>query len=105
MESAEKVRLAMFILVGVCALLFLIDFIVHRHAYAPKEGTPGFYAIVGFLTFSFVALLATALRWVVSRSENYYAPNSVDAEMYSERGVDHEVGEGSDSNKDQRPST
>lgn len=87
-ESASKVKLAIGVLAGLCAVLFVLDFIVHRHAYAPKEGTPGFYAITGFLAFSFIVLGSGALRWFIARSENYYSPNSVDAEEYPESGLE-----------------
>ena len=87
-ESESKVKLAILILAGLCAVLFLLDFLVHRHSYAPKEGTPGFYALTGFLAFSFIVLGSAALRWFIARSENYYSPNSVDAEEYPEEGLE-----------------
>ena len=87
-ESADKVKLAIMILGGLCAVLFVLDFIIHRHSYAPKEGTPGFYALTGFLAFSFIVLGSSALRWFIARSEDFYAPNSVDAEEYPEEGLE-----------------
>jgi len=86
-ESAASVQKAIYALIGLCALLFVLDFIIHRHAYAPYEGTPGFYALTGFLAFSFIILGATALRWVIARREDYYAPNSIDAEEYPSEGL------------------
>ena len=90
-ESADKVRLATFILGGLCAVLFILDFVAHRHAYAPNEDTPGFYALTGFLAFSFIVLGATALRWLIARPEDFYSPNNVDAEEYPEEGLNREV--------------
>lgn len=86
-QSRAKIRLAIFILAALCALLFVLDFIIHRHAYAPYETTPGFYSLTGFLAFSFIVLGSSALRWVIARSENFYSPNSVDAEDYPESGL------------------
>lgn len=87
-ESPAAVRRALVILIGFCAVLFVVDFVVHRHAYAPNEDTPGFYALTGFLAFSFIVLGATALRWLIARPEDYYAPNSVDSESYPETGTE-----------------
>ncbi len=108
-ESPAKVKLAIWVLAGLCAVLFLLDFIVHRHAYAPNEGTPGFYALTGFLAFSFIVLGSGALRWFIARPENYYSPNSIDTEDYPEAGLErlhhselngpHRIG---DNNKDDK---
>lgn len=87
-ESEAKIKLAILILAGVCALLFVLDFVVHRHSYAPNEGTPGFYALTGFLAFSFIVLGSGALRWLIARSEDYYSPKSVDAEEYPEQDLE-----------------
>jgi hypothetical protein len=87
-ESPAAVRRALLLLIGFCAVLFVVDFVVHRHAYAPNEDTPGFYALTGFLAFCFIVLGATALRWLVARPEDYYAPNSVDSESYPETGTE-----------------
>jgi len=87
-ESPAAVRRAIAILAGLCAVLFVADFVIHRHAYAPYEHVPGFYALTGFLAFCFVIFTATALRWLIKRSETYYAPHSVDAEHYPAEGLD-----------------
>lgn len=87
-ESESKLKLAIVILAGLCAVLFVLDFVIHRHSYAPNEGTPGFYALTGFLAFSFIVLGSSALRWFIARSEDYYSPNSVDAEDYPDEGTE-----------------
>ena len=61
---------------AVCALLFVIDFLIPKHG--PKHGpfaiehTVGFYAIFGFVACSAVILGAKVLRVLVMRSEDYY---------------------------------
>jgi len=90
-ESADKRRIALLTLGGVSALLFFIDFVVHRHAYAPKEDTPGFYALVGFLTCALVVLIARVSRKLLLRPESYYLPYSVDAEDYPTDGLSPEA--------------
>jgi len=90
-EEPKKVRLAIILLAALCAVLFVLDFIIHRHSYAPFEHIPGFYAVTGFIAFSFVVLASTALRWVIGRREDYYSPNAVDAETYPEEGLSREL--------------
>jgi len=87
-ESAAAVKRAIYGLGALCAVLFVLDFLVHRHSYAPYEHVPGFYALVGFLGFSFVVLASGALRWFIRRGEDFYAPNSVDVEAYPDAGLE-----------------
>lgn len=87
-DSSSAVERVIFWLSVLCVLLFVADFIYHRHSYAPGEGTPGFYAFVGFIAFTVIVLGATQLRRVILRNENYYAPYSVDAEEYPEHGLE-----------------
>lgn len=83
-ESTASVGLAIRILAGFCALLFVLDIILHRHSYAPGEGLVGFYCFVGFFAFTFIVLGAKKLRTWILRSEDYYAPHAVDSEEYPE---------------------
>ncbi len=72
--DSHSVRNAIGVLLGVAALvLALLDFIIHRHAYIALEGTPGFYALVGFGAFAFVVLMGWPLRRLLSRPPNYYS--------------------------------
>jgi len=87
-DSASSVERVIFWLAILCAFLFVMDFIVHRHAYAPGEGLPGFYAVVGFVAFTLIVLGASQLRKLILRKEGYYSPNSVDAESYPEDGLE-----------------
>ncbi|MEE9335811.1 MAG: hypothetical protein V3U65_17095 [Granulosicoccaceae bacterium] len=81
-ESPTAVNMAIRILVGLCGLLFLLDFIIHRHAYAPGEGMWGFYAFTGFIAFALIVLGAKQLRSWILRDESYYGAQSVDSEEY-----------------------
>jgi len=83
-DSISSVNRVIYWLGILCAFLFVLDFIVHRHAYAPGEGLPGFYAVVGFVAFTLIVLCASQLRRLILRKESYYSPNSVDAEPYPE---------------------
>jgi len=56
----------------ICALLFIADFIVHRHTYHPWENLPGFYAIYGLVACVILVLISTEIRKIVMRKEDYY---------------------------------
>lgn len=56
----------------ICAVLFALDFIVHRHTVHPWEGIPGFYAAYGFIACVLLVLIAKEMRKLVMRKEDYY---------------------------------
>ena len=56
----------------ICAVLFVADFIIHRHTVHPWEGIPGFYAIYGFVACVLLVVVAKEMRKVLMRKEDYY---------------------------------
>lgn len=69
-----------FIALAIATLgLAAIDFAFHRHAYFDFEGWRGFYALVGFVSFSFAVLCGWPLRRLLGRPENYYGGGDEDA--------------------------
>ncbi len=81
-DSASGVDRFVKYLVWLGIFLFLMDFVWHRHVKVPGEGFYGFHAIAGFVSFTVIVVGARALRLLIRRDENYYAPNGVDAEEY-----------------------
>ena len=67
-----------------CALLFLMDFVWHRHTKVPGESLYGFHAIAGFVSFTLIVLWARALRVFIKRDESFYGAHGVDSEEYPE---------------------
>ncbi|MXO62475.1 hypothetical protein GRI48_05555 [Altererythrobacter oceanensis] len=55
-----------------CAVLVAADFVIHRHVYHPWENLPAFYAIFGFVACVVLVLIATQMRKVLMRDEDYY---------------------------------
>jgi hypothetical protein len=56
-----------------CAILVLLDFLIHRHAEMSFDGNFGFYGAYGFIGSVFLVLVAKyGLRPIVKRSEDYY---------------------------------
>lgn len=87
----EKDRNLVRIIMGlavICALLFLGDIVYHRHAKFDAEETWGFYAVFGFLAFSFIILSTKYLKMLIARPDNYYGEGAVDREEYPTRGTD-----------------
>lgn len=71
-----------------CVLLFLADIVAGRYPYFAVEGLFGFYAIYGFIAFSFIVIATKYLKRIIGRREDYYAPDAVDAEPYPDVGLD-----------------
>lgn len=71
-ERASFQRKVVYALYAVCAVLFALDFFVHRHVEHPIEHWWGFYAIYGFIALVVIVMGAKLLRVFVRRDENYY---------------------------------
>jgi hypothetical protein len=56
----------------ICAFLFILDFILHRHVTLSWENTPGFYALFGFVACVALVLIAKQMRKILMRKEDYY---------------------------------
>ena len=87
-EKSDNLNRLIAALAVLCLLLFVGDFVVHRHGYFETEAYHGFYALFGFSAFAFIVIATKYLKRVIGRSEDYYAPGVVDAEEYPEAGTD-----------------
>jgi len=56
----------------ICAVLFVLDFVIHRHTMHRLEELPGFYAVFGFVAFVALVVGSILLRKIVMRKEDYY---------------------------------
>jgi hypothetical protein len=72
---------------AICGLLVVIEMFIHRHTEHPLEGLFGFYPLYGFVGCVVLVLLATLMRKVLMRDENYYQKNQETVEESSR--VDH----------------
>ena len=71
-EKPENIKWMLRIFYGICALLVIVDFFVHRHIYHSWEKIPAFYAIYGFIGCVVLVLIATEMRKFLMRKEDYY---------------------------------
>ena len=71
-DKPENIRKMLKVFYGICALLVIADFLVHRHIYHDWENIPAFYAIYGFVGCVVLVLIAKEMRKVLMRGEDYY---------------------------------
>lgn len=84
-RNVDRIVYALYIL---CAGLFVADFLYHKHVYLGIEEFPGFYALYGFVMCAMLVICAKAMRVVLKRPEDYYAPNDVESEDYPEEQLE-----------------
>jgi len=65
-----------------CVLIFLAGFTYTPYGEVAAEKIPGFFAVYGFVMFSFIIFAVRLLRIILKRPEDYYSPKSIDAEEY-----------------------
>lgn len=68
----QTIKRMLLIFYAICIGLFAADFIIHRHVDHDWESLPGFYAIYGFVACVVLVLIATQMRKVLMRGEDYY---------------------------------
>ncbi len=71
-DKQENVTRFLRVFYIICAVLFLLDFVVHRHTYMKLEEIPAFYALFGFIAFVVLVEGSKLLRKLVMRKEDYY---------------------------------
>ncbi len=72
-DEPKNVTRLLRILYIICTLLFILDFIIPRHASNPLEKIWGFYALYGFIGCVVLVLVAKWMRTFLMRDENYYS--------------------------------
>ena len=72
LDRTENVSKVVWILVAICAGLFIADAFYHKHAHFAAEGWFGFYGIYGFVVCVGLVLGAKWLRTILMRPEDYY---------------------------------
>ncbi|MBF2758940.1 MAG: hypothetical protein ISN28_01520 [Ectothiorhodospiraceae bacterium AqS1] len=65
-------RIGLRALYVICAGLFLVDFIYHRHAVHPLSQWSGFYVLYSVIACIVLVFGARALRKALMRKEGYY---------------------------------
>ena len=71
-EKPEKIKLLLRGFYGLCAILVIIDLLIHRHIVHDWENLPVFYAVFGFVVCLALVLIAKLLRYFIIRKQDYY---------------------------------
>ena len=71
-DKQKNIDLFLRVFYVICVMLFLLDFVVHRHTMFKWEELTGFYAIFGFVAFVVLVEGSKILRKLVMRKEDYY---------------------------------
>jgi len=71
-DDGRNVRYLLWGLYVACGIAVAADFVVERHVDHPWEAVFGFYAIYGFIACVVLVLVATQLRKVLMRRDDYY---------------------------------
>tara|TARA_R110002167_G_scaffold214068_3_gene418821 strand:- start:128397 stop:128732 length:336 start_codon:yes stop_codon:yes gene_type:complete len=71
-DDPKNVKRVLYILYGCCALLLILDFVIHRHVMHSWENLWGFYPLYGFVGCVILVLVATWMRTFLIRDEDYY---------------------------------
>jgi hypothetical protein len=84
-DKPRNVKIVFYSLYISCAVLMLLDFIVHRHISIGWEQLLGFYSIYGFVGCTSIVFGSKLLRTIVKRDEDYYERD----ELTGEEGGQH----------------
>ena len=71
-------------LIAVCVLCILLNFTYSGKGHYSAESIPGFYALYGFVAFTFIIFVAKFLRTIIMRPEDYYGKKAIDTEEWPE---------------------
>ena len=71
-DDPKNVKHLLHFLYGCCVLLFLLDFVIHRHVVHSWENLWGFYPVYGFVGCVTLVLVAKWMRTFLMRPEDYY---------------------------------
>ncbi|GAA0858214.1 hypothetical protein [Aliiglaciecola litoralis] len=77
-DKERNVTIILRVFYALCALLVILDFVVHRHIYTDFEKIPAFYAIYGFVACVVLVVIAKEMRKFLMRDEDYYEPTEAE---------------------------
>jgi len=71
-DNPKNIKRVLYFLYACCAILFLLDFVIHRHIAHSWENLWGFYPVYGFVGCVILVVVAKWMRTFLMRSEGYY---------------------------------
>ncbi|AQS35697.1 hypothetical protein Sps_00493 [Shewanella psychrophila] len=77
-DEVKNVKRLLNCLYVCCALLLILDFVIHRHVSHHWERLWAFYPIYGFLGCVALVLVASWMRRFLMRGQDYYNDEGID---------------------------
>lgn len=90
-DKPKNVKRVLHALYGCCVLLFLLDFVIHRHVMHSWENLWGFYPVYGFVGCVVLVVVAKWMRTFLMRSEDYYEKGKADSDKNNAELGGHDV--------------
>lgn len=75
-DKPKNVKRVLYFLYACCTILFLLDFVIHRHVMHSWENLWGFYPVYGFVGCVILVVVAKWMRTFLMRPEAYYDNSS-----------------------------
>ena len=94
LDEPRNVDRIVYAVYAVCALLFVLDVVTHKHGPFAIEHWFGFYGIYGFVACVGLVLAAKVMRRVLMRPEDYYDSLEDQQVHYPRENRDPGTGEG-----------
>ena len=69
---ATKTPASLRLLIGLCAVSFVGEFLIHRHAYFALEATPFFFVLYGMACLAGSLVIGAILAPLFARPLDYY---------------------------------
>lgn len=88
-DNPNNIRWMLRIFYSICALLFAMDFVIHRHTEFRWESLPGFYPMYGFVGCVILVFAAKWMRTFLMRPEDYYDKRELTDNTADEQGQGH----------------
>lgn len=79
-DNPKNVTRLLHFLYGSCALLLVLDFVIHRHVLHRWENLWGFYPLYGFVGCVVLVVVATWMRTFLMRAQDYYDDQEQDSQ-------------------------
>lgn len=77
-DNPKNIKRVLHFLYGSCVVLFLLDFVIHRHVLHSWENLWGFYPVYGFVGCVVLVVIAKWMRTFLMRGEDYYDKADID---------------------------
>jgi len=84
-DDPKNIKRTLHILYGCCALLVILDFVIHRHTSHNWESLWAFYPLYGFIGCVVLVFIATWMRTFLMRPEDYYDDKQQTTELDNEK--------------------